>query len=435
VPHALRAPKKRVLLPCVALLLLGAAVLSVPGARGDAPPGDAAVAVPAPGAPAWPLALWVLAEGSQRVLERPERIPALVDDARALGATDLFVQVYRRGVAWWPSGHAEPAASWREARAARAAGGAEPGSDDPLRRLIDAAHGAGLRVHAWMNVLSLADNPEAAVVEALGPRVLHVDRRGRSILAYPEGEMPPPDAPHLRMGTPALWLDPAAPGLSDWYAALVTELLGRYPDLDGLHLDYIRYPDVLPFSPGSRFGVGMGFGYGPASRARFREETGLEAPLGDRTAHAREWDDWRRAQVTALVARLREALHAAAPATALSAAVFAYAERAYLSVYQDWLGWLEAGLLEMVVPMLYTRDDRMLRYQAAAFAGGIGGDRVWTGLGAWLFRRDPERAAAQLRAARGLGVAGGALFSWDAIADSPPLRAALAREARRVAGR
>ena len=376
-----------------------------------------------------PLALWVLAEGSQRVLENPERIPDLLADARALGATDLFVQVYRRGVAWWPSERVIPAESYLAALAAR------PDAPDPLARLLAAARAEGLRVHAWVNLLSLADNADAALLAALGPTALQVDRKGRSILDYPEGEMPAPEAPHLRMGTPAVWIDPAAPGVADWYAGLVTELFARYPDLAGLHLDYVRYPDVLPFAPGSGFGVGMDFGYGDATRGRFHEETGLEAPLGERLENARAWDDWRRSQLTELVRRLRGALFEAAPAARLSAAVFAYPERAYLSTYQDWLGWVESGIVDFAVPMLYTRDARLLRYHAAAYGGGIGRTRIWTGLGSWLFRDDPEEAVAQLRTVRQLGAAGLALFSWDSIAGAPALRAALTAEAARVARR
>jgi uncharacterized lipoprotein YddW (UPF0748 family) len=115
--------------------------------------------------------------------------------------------------------------------------------------------------------------------------------------------------------------------------------------------------------------------------------------------------------------------------------VFPWTDRAYLAVYQDWLGWLESGRLDFAVPMIYTRDDRLLRYQAAAFAGGIARERIWTGLGVWLFRRDPARAAAQLRAVDALGVTGRALFSWDAIAEAPALREALAAEARHVSAR
>jgi uncharacterized lipoprotein YddW (UPF0748 family) len=373
-----------------------------------------------------PLGLWVLAEGSQRVLENPERIDGLVADARALGATHLFVQVYRRGVTWWPSEHARPAEAWAAARAEA------PDRGDPLARLLTAAHGAGLEVHAWVNLLSLADNAEAALVEALGPGVLQVDRKGRSVLDYPERELPEPDAAFLRMGTPALWVDPAAPGVTAWYRALVAELFARYPALDGLHLDYVRYPDVLPFSPGSRFGVGLDFGYGEATRQRFHEATGAAAPFGDEPGDPRGWDDWRRGQLTALVAALRDEVRRASPDAALSAAVIAWPSRAYLSLYQDWLGWVDDGVLDFAVAMLYTRDPRLLRQTAAAYAGGLAAPRVWAGLGSWLFADEPEGAVAQLREVERLGVAGRALFSWDAIAASPALRSALAREAARV---
>jgi len=393
--------------------------------------GPAAAAAPTRAAePARAMGLWVLAEGSQRVLEHPERIPELIADARALGATDLFVQVYRRGFAWWPSQIAPPSEGFAAVLAALPSG-----SPTPLARLLAAAHAEGLKVHAWINLLSLGSNGDAAIVHALGPGVLQVDRRGRSIRDYPDQRMPEPDAAFLAMGTPAVWVDPAAPGVASWHRRLVAELFARHPGLDGLHLDHVRYPDVLPFTPGSRFTAGLDFGYGEATRARFYAATGLDAPFGDATANAQAWDDWRRGQLTALVAALRLELRHLAPRAALSAAVFAWPSRAYLSIYQDWLGWLEAELLEFAVPMLYTLDPRLLRYQAAAFAGGIGGDRIWVGLGFWLFRREPDRAVAQLRELDRLGVAGRALFSWDAIVGAPALRTALAAEAARVAGR
>jgi uncharacterized lipoprotein YddW (UPF0748 family) len=360
----------------------------------------------------------VLAEGSQRVLEHPERLPILLEDARRLGATDLLVQVYRGGRAWYDSQLAD-ATPYRTL--VRASG------RDGFADLLERAHRAGLRVHAWVNVLSLSGNREAPLLGALGREVAAVDRLGRSILDYPDLDVPPPERRWLRLGTPAVWLDPAAPGLADHLARTFAELPARYPGLDGLHLDYIRYPDVLPFAPGSRFGVGLDFGYGAATRERFRAETGLEAPFGDSIANANRWDDWRRERVTEVVRRVREAARAAKPGLALSAAVWAWADRAYLCLGQDWRRWLEEGLLEFAVPMAYTRDDRLLRYQAQSFAASPEAERIWIGLGAWLFARSPEGARGQLEIARELGAAGDSLFSWDSIAEAPALREVLAR--------
>ncbi len=361
-------------------------------------------------------ALWVLCEGSQRVLDHPERIDRLVADAQALAATDLFVQVYRGGRAWFGSTLADAGPYWEIQQAHGA---------DTLAQLIERAHAAGLRVHAWVNVLSLASNREAPFVQELGRDAVAVDQRGRSVLDYPELDVPEPDRRYYRMGTPAIWLDPAAPGVAERLAATFGELVERYPQLDGLHLDYIRYPDVLPFSPGSRFGVGLSFGYGAPTRARFQAETGLTAPFGDRLGNANRWDAWRRDKLTELVRGIREAGRAVRPDLLISAAVWAYADRAYLSVSQDWRGWLEQGLLDFAVPMAYTLDERLLRYMAQDFARAPEGPRTWVGLGTWLFAGRPAGALAQIDLVRRAGAVGEALFSYDSIVASPDLHRAL----------
>ena len=372
----------------------------------------------ATGLPAPRRALWVLAQGHVRVLDDPTRVPTLIDHATALGATDLYVQVYRGGRAWYDASLADASPHRRVMKVT---------GQDSLALLLEQATAAGLRIHAWVNVLSLSQNPEAPILEVLGRQIVHVDRQGRSLLDYPEFEVPEPDRRNLRMGTPGIYLDPGAPGLADYLARVFEELLVRYPALAGLHLDYIRYPDVLPFSPGSSFGVGLDFGYGEATRARFRTETGLEAPFGDRTTHARRWDDWRRDRVREVVAGIATRARAARPGVELSAAVWTWANRAYLSMGQDWRGWLEDELIDVAVPMAYTRDHRLLRYQVEHFAGLPDRARIIPGLGTWLFARDPDGARHQIEIAREAGLRDVALFSYDSIVAAPDLHAALAQ--------
>jgi len=285
-------------------------------------------------------------------------------------------------------------------------------------------------VHAWVNVLSLAGNTQATLLADLGREAVLVDRYGRSLLDYPKLDVPPPDRRYYRMGTPAVYLDPGAPGVRERLVAIFEELVRNYPDLDGLHLDYIRYPDVLPFVPGSRFGVGLDFGYGAGTRRRFQAETGLVAEFGAAPRIANRWDDWRRDQVTEIVAAVRTSSRALRPELRLSAAVWSFADRAYLALGQDWRGWLAAELIDFAVPMAYTVDDRLLGYLAASFSGLPTRDRVWVGLGTWLFRKNPPRAVAQLRIVGAADTGGDALFSWDSIADAPALRDALIAELR-----
>ena len=162
-----------------------------------------------------PRGLWVLCQGSQRVLDDATRIPRLIEQAQALGATDLFVQVYRGGRAWFDSSLAD-AGPWQ--KAVEASGGV-----DPLASLLEQANAAGLRVHAWVNVLNLATNARAPIIDALGRGAVLVDQAGRSVLDYPDYDIPSPDRAYYRMGTPGIWLDPAAPGV----AARLTETFRR----------------------------------------------------------------------------------------------------------------------------------------------------------------------------------------------------------------
>lgn len=404
-------------------LVAGPEALATVGADGapgpDAAPGTASEPALAPPR----LGLWVLCEGSERTLESPVRIARLLETSRDLGVTDLFVQVYRGGRAWFDSSLAD-AGPWREL--------VRDGRPDPLRQLVAGAHAQGQRVHAWVNVLSLGQRREGPLQERLGADAVQVDRRGRSLLDYPDFEVPADERRWVRMGTPALWLDPGAPGVQEAVTAALGELVARYPELDGLHLDYVRYPDVLPFVPGARFDVGLDFGFGEATRARFRAETGLEAPFADDSRNAAAFDRWRRAQVTALVRAIGDAGRAARPDLALSAAVWAFPDRTFLSLHQDWTRWLEDGLASFAVPMAYTRDPALFTLLARANAA-LGQGRAWLGLGTWLAASEPADAVAQLREARALPLAGIALFSWDAIAASPTLEAALREEAAQAA--
>ena len=366
--------------------------------------------------------VWVLAEGAVRVLDDPTRIEPLLERATALGVTDLFVQVYRGGRAFYAAGSGierTPAA------VAHAAAGI-----DPLAQLISSAKTRGFKVHAWVNVLSLSTRRDAAMIRDLGREAILVDRMGRSVLDYPDLDLPQPDRRFYRMGTRGIYLDPGVPAVRERLVATYVDLLQRYPEFDGLHLDYIRHPGVIPFSPGSRFGVGLEFGYGEQSRALYRAETGRPDPID--SAHpgtvrsANTWDAWRRDQVTELVEEIAAAARLARPGVLLSAAVIPYVDRAYLSLAQDWRNWLETGAVDLAIPMAYTLDDRLLRYHLESFAGWRQADRIWPGLGVWLFDARPERAIEQLALLRGLGFTGEVLFSEDAIAESPELMDALA---------
>jgi uncharacterized lipoprotein YddW (UPF0748 family) len=386
------------------LRLVAALAFFLVGCSDPAPEPPPAPDAPAPARPPAERTrrgLWVLAEGSHRTLEDPARIEQLIEDALAVGATDLFVQVYRGGRSWYPSEHADDS-PYRDLLARQARW--------PLPELIERAHAAGLRVHAWWNALSLATNRKAPLLQQVGRDAVLVDRQGRNLLDYPKLEVPAAERMHVRMGTPGVWLDPATPGVIEYLEQTLVDLVEAAPELDGLHLDFIRHPLALPIVPGSRFDVGLDFGYGKPAKDGFAAEHWGKFARGD------AWDQYRRERVSDVVRRL----HAKLPESwELSAAVLPWANRAYLSAMQDWRGWLEEDALDFAVAMAYTRDDRLLRYLVQDLRGGVEGDRVWIGLGTWLFLGDPEHARRQFDIAAAVEPAGVALFSYDGLVGAP----------------
>ena len=84
-------------------------------------------------------------------------------------------------------------------------------------------------------------------------------------------------------------------------------------------------------------------------------------------------------------------------------------------------------LIDWAIPMAYTRDDRLLRYQLEHFANRPHSDRILGGLGVWLFASTPENALHQRAIAQEAGLPGEVLFSYDSIVDAPALHSALSQ--------
>jgi len=150
-------------------------------------------------------------------------------------------------------------------------------------------------------------------------------RRTRPVCRYTRGSMPcrvarrgAPEgrAPRVQPAWPsaagdASWLTSARDGHEEVPGRLLpgsrppdgTEhLVSVYLDIvrrygvDGIHFDYIRYPET----EGQALPRGADVGYNPVSVARFQRATGRQRRAG---ADDEAWTRWRRQQVTQLVRR------------------------------------------------------------------------------------------------------------------------------------
>jgi uncharacterized lipoprotein YddW (UPF0748 family) len=359
-------------------------------------------------------ALWVVRDS----LASPASIASVVEEAVAGGFNALIVQVRGRGDAYYLSA-LEPRSHLL----------ATQPSFDPLATVLAQAHAVGIEVHAWVNVNLVASvnllpaardhvvnrHPEWLMV----PRVLAQELAGLS----PKG---PGYIGKLARWTRAhqedvegLYVSPLVPAAASHTVAVLEDLVRRYP-VDGIHLDYVRYPG--PDFDHSRqaldaFAAAMAGTLPPAER-RVLAAQAREDVLAWVDAYPQAWADFRRSRLTALVMRLQSVLRATRPKLVVSAAVVPDQRIAFVSRLQDWRLWAETGLLDVLCPMAYTNELETFRQQIDEAVRATAPALVWAGIGA--YRLSPGQTVAHIESARAAGARGIVLFSYDTIASRSP---------------
>ncbi len=334
-------------------------------------------------------AFWV--DAFHEGIKTPEQTRRLVADAQLAGANALFVQVRRRADSYYRDS-VEPIA------ADVAAG------YDPLADLIAQAHTKGVQVHAWTVALpawkdGYQQSDRDHVWYQHGPERAGAENWFTRDVDGRPGECGAPN-------DCGYFLDPGHPAVADYTVNVLLRLVQRY-DIDGLHLDYIRYP-------------GVRFGYNPTSLARFQAAAGRS----DKPApEDPQWQQWRRDQVTKLVKRIYLNVNLVRPQVALSVAAIAWGaapegdfstSSPYKRTLQDWGGWLDAGYIDFAVPMIYDKEDGS--QQQAWFDGWVNYARAHQGRrataigsGAWLNTADQNLAQMRRSAT---GTLGTVLYSY-----------------------
>ena len=294
----------------------------------------------------------------------------LLDSLAVYNINTVLLQTRVRGDLIYPSA-IEPFSAVLTGKA-----GKDPGYD-PLAFAIEECHKRDMQLHAWLVTLPLG-------------KVQHVNSLGRNSVTRKR-----PDLCKLYKGS--WYMEPGVPETADYLTSLVAELVGRY-DVDGVHLDYIRYPD----------------------RPRDYNDHALHRKYGRGMGHT----EWRRANVTGIVRSVYRRVKELKPWVRVSCAPLGkhdnlarYSSRgwdAYNTVYQEAQRWLEEGIMDALFPMMYFSGNNfypfVLDWQENAsgrhIAPGLGVYRLMPSEGDW----EREEITRQFFTSRDAGAAGTAIF-------------------------
>ncbi len=225
------------------------------------------------------------------------------------------------------------------------------GAYDPLQDLIDKAHAKGIEVHAWIVTyrawfLTYPDAEAGHVWAEHGPESAEDWSMRTSGGGYQEGN--------------SLNIDPGVPGVQDYIANIVKDIVGQYQTLDGINFDYVRYP-------------GTNWGYNQYVRWRFQYEHGYyppTSPVGEDgsnpSANWQVWCDYRRQQVTDLLTKCYVEAMYLNPRIKMSVDTVGWDgadpnteyERTpqYAGVFQDARGWMNQHIIDINILMNYKRE-------------------------------------------------------------------------------
>lgn len=256
---------------------------------------------------------------------------------------------------------------------------------DPLAFAIEEAHKRGMELHAYMVTYPLM---YAKAVAKIGQKNV--------VTAHPE----------LCQKCGDRWyMDPGVPGTSEYLAKLCKEVVEKY-DVDGVHLDYIRYMETS-----------VGFNDNVAYK---------------KYGNGKSKAQWKRDNVTDCVRKIAQAVRSVKPWVVLSCSpVGKYCDlprarsggwNARDAVSQDAQLWLRENIMDWLIPMLYFDGNNfypfVVNWQQESY-----GHVIVPGLGVYLCAPDQknwkgEVVTRQMNVSRQMGCQGIAFFRSKFLLDN-----------------
>jgi len=342
--------------------------------------------------------IWVV----RHSITSPQKVRKLVEFAASNGYTDLFIQVRGRGDAYYNS-QLVP----RSTLLPR-------GDYDPLQDIIPLAHSYGIKIHAWVNMYlswsarKMPSDPNHIINRY--PEWVEVNGRGKGDLEFiPQNG---------RNGREGVYLSPLNDDVNNHLLAVINELVQNY-NLDGIHLDYVRFQD-------------RDYGYNRAGRKKFLMQYNVDPiTLGngkgsywyrlnpeDKEKYWLYWNDFRRNELTAFIGNINRSIKSIRPTIKFSAAVKPNPEVARTRFFQDWPTWLNSGSMDFVIPMNYAKSATDFKRSMTMMKNEkLNTDQIFMGIA--TYNQNSFTSAAKIAHSRDAGFNNLIIFSYDTYEKDP----------------
>jgi len=282
---------------------------------------------------------------------------------------------------------------------------------DPLDYAVTLGHALGIEVHAWMNSYILwssktpPENPEHLYHTQKGWTEANIHGKMDSQIKLSE-----PQSPQWE----GVYLSPTHPEVNPYLLSVYSEIINSY-NIDGIHLDYIRFQDEV-------------YGYNKSGMAVFENIYDINPRdivrgiISPRFGWSQEfvdsmyvaWDKFRRDAVTELVRNIYHEVHKPGHNIKLSAAVKPNIIDAKYRWYQEWDKWVQKGIIDFVVPMNYFKEIRDFNNSVQIMKSNLAQDELeMVVIGVSTYNQDAQSAADKILLARLNGFKGVSIFSWD----------------------
>jgi len=317
----------------------------------------------------------------------PTQTSAMVDYVKSCNCNALCVEMRKRADSYYNSSY-EPK-GWNMTPEA---------GYDPLADIVTKAHAQGLEVHAWVvvgRVWTFKTDPPVTNpthIFVTHPEWFTFDDRGAKFDS-----------------SQCSWLDYGHPDVEDYHTMVFMEMINNY-NIDGFHLDYIRYP-----SPD--------WGYNPWAIARYNAEYGT---TGQPAYTDTRFISWRCDQVTNHVKRLYLEAKALKPNLKFGSAAWNTASGGKTEYFQDWNLWMQQHYLDYASPMNYTSTNSTFNSRCDDSFNRQYGHHIYMGQGAYL--NTPDNTVVQIQYVQGKPFPGVIMYSYTeptTTNDQAALKAAL----------